>query len=732
MPTSKNLVALAHGLAIVPSPAEESMALAASVQAELMQLGFMLDADAFTAACKAPKDWLVAFHGEVLLHLCRLLGAGHKHEPFYRNFPAEVMSMTDAELWWNARFHYASDGTWEPPQEIRGRGFAFETTKFNVLRLGTEADLLAVFTRLAALPQSLTEQDRAAVDWFVREYGRALPLPEVVPFRETFCILAAHRLDVPVRSATDVLRIALHLSGADPGLTWSPGRRETERAQDDGCSCQACRERRGKGRDEGGSRKPRGSGSADSVSRPPDPKACFGKFTREERRYLLGLVEKTGRNASEIASEMQRHLGRWLRLGERLHPGEFANRFPKTAEAFRTLRNQGHGTHVRSYGGRVDLAFKADWREGLALLAKRPGELQRRLDWLLRTFDPATVLETFLRAGHGASTKVILEVRDHFAARAKPGAPRTIMLKGRRARQKTLPPLPPIGAATLALVRSTIAELLRARAAKRPPLGKVWIDERLRGVPAPTAMRSASAGARTLVRGTRVPYRAEAKVVRAFVHWYDEHGYEDLDLSAGFYRADRRRVGHVSWTNLNERCFGCCHSGDIRHRQGACAEYVDIDIERCLKHGVRYVAVEVLNYDGRPLRTVKDCVFGLMEREHPVAGEIFVPRTISDCIAVENDSTAAILAIVDLGENCYLWADLEGGVGANTIEGSFGKLEEVMHSLLDGTRLSLYELMDIHVRARGVRVERAEEADVVWRWEDFAFDYTKAAEFLAI
>lgn len=140
------------------------------------------------------------------------------------------------------------------------------------------------------------------------------------------------------------------------------------------------------------------------------------------------------------------------------------------------------------------------------------------------------------------------------------------MIKGVRSKMKTLPSLPPMDRDLVQQVGNTILSVMRQRVAQLPPLGKVWIDERLKQVPVPFAMRSVNTAVKTYVRGTRIPFRADAAVVRAFIHWYDEKGQEDLDLSAGLYDASLKQIGHISFTNLKEDRFNCCHSGDIRHR----------------------------------------------------------------------------------------------------------------------------------------------------------------------
>jgi hypothetical protein len=588
---------------------------------------------------------------------------------------------------------------------LRDRGFAFENITFKSVALGTEEDLKRVFTKLVCINQSLTEQDKQTLGWLIDTYRSELTLPKVVPFKETVCILAAKGMNVLVKIPTDVLRVAVYMSGGDVSLPGVPKPKLKPIRPDF---------------------PPRYLEHVRKVHQQAREKFKLKKFTRAERRLILGLLEQTNPDAAE----MQRHLGRWLRLGEILHVGEYASQFPRSAEAFQKLRNQRKGTKIRTYAARVDLAFKEDWRKGVDLLSTRPGEFARRLDWMLRSFDRGYVLHAFSRIGADVSSKVLFELYDHFAQRFNAGSPRAVMLKGARSKMKTLPSLPPMDRDLVQNVGNTILAILRSRIAQLAPLGKVWVDERLKQVPVPFAMRSINTSVKTYVRGTRIPFNAEAKVVRPFIHWYDEQGNQDLDLSVGLYDQSLKQVSHISFTNLKDERLNCCHSGDIRHRKGPCAEYVDLDVQRCLGEGVRYAIVQAFNYNGRPMHTVKDCVFGLMEREHPEANAIFVPKTISNCMALANESTSVAVCVVDLEARNYIWTDVESQRVLPTLENTAGTSAEVIRALIHGTRMSVYELLKLHMMARGTPIDNPAEADLALRWDDFVTDYAKAAAYM--
>jgi hypothetical protein len=718
----KNLIALRRKLIVIPAGTNENSQLAGTLQAELMALGYMLDSRAFDAATLAPADWLIAYHDEVLPALKKRLGADQAYQPIYRGFPAEVMSLSHLQLFVNAIAHYLSDGKWEPPPQLVERGMRFEKVSFIPIGLATEEEFLQIFARLASLPQSLGEVDKQALAWFADTYGKSLPLPAAVPFKETLCVLAAKGLDVPVKSANDVLRIAVYMSGGDISLPAVPNLKaptndwpsqwlkQNPQFQEPSWWRNWIESYRVT------------SAAARVAER---EKFKFKRFSRPERHRLLSLLER----ADLDLPEMQLRLGRWLRLGEILHVGEHARRYPKTARAFDRLRNQTKTTRIRTFPGQLFLAFAQSPEAGMKLLSSRPGEFARRLDWLIRTFSRDLALDYFRKVATGVSAKVLLELYTHFASRHLADVPRTIMIKGKRSRMRSLTPHPPLPQALAARVGNDVLAVCRSRIARLSPLGRVWIDPRLKGVPIPAAMRSVNTAVKTYVRGTRVPFRADAKVVRAFLHWFDERGTEDLDLSVGLYTPEFKTAGHISFTNLKNDLLNCCHSGDIRHRQGSCAEYADIDVARCLAHGVRYATVLAFNYDGRPMHTVKQCAFGLMEREHPQAGEIFIPKTIANCMALANESTSVIVCIVDLQERQYVWADIESD-GFPTLETTRDMTSAVLRSLLLPPNFSVHALLSLHALARGSLAPTPEAADICCNWEDFVTDYSRIGSYM--
>lgn len=665
-----------------------------TIQAELMKLGFMLDKDALE---NATVEWFQ----EVLPYIKKALGIG-KYTPFYKNFPQQVMEMDECELYMNAIMHYWSLGKWEPSYELERRGIKFEHPEFKIITLETEKKFKEIFTTLVSINQSITENDKQIVEWFVA--NTKVKLPDHIPFKENLCMLAGLGLDIPVKGPTDVLRIAVYLSGGDISLPMIPKISKADKSNK-------------------GIRSYFVSNRTESQNKERE-KFKFKHFKRRERKIILSLLEKSNLDLGE----MKLKLGRWLRLGEILHPGEYKDRFPKSFKAFDKLRN--HPDKIRTFYSKVDEAFDKKPIDGINLLAQRPGEFARKLDWMLRTYDSALVLKKFKEVSINVSRKVLWELYNHFLNRDT-SSQRSIMLKGKKSKRKVLEPLPPMSKILINKIQNEILGCIAIHFSKLEKLGGVWIDERLKKVPLPFAMRSVNTAIKTYVRGTRIPFGNEdAKVIRAYIHWNDVIGEEDLDLSASFYSSDLKNKGHISYTNLKDMALNSCHSGDIRHRMGPCAEYVDIDIHRCLSEGVRYVMVGVYNFQQRPMHTMKDCVFGIMEREFPEENKIFLPPTIANAMRIANESSTVCICVLDLKSREYIWTDLELDTrNLANIESTSDATEQILIDLIHSNKLSVYDLFTLHGEARGKMVGKS-KAKTKFEYEDYVTSYEKVASFM--
>lgn len=640
-----------------------------SLQKNLEGLGYRLGPDVIERLAHSPPHRVELFYERLVRDLRAIIGANRPFEPFYPNFPAQVMSATDAELYLNAIFHYLTHERPDDPKEDRPP--LAEPTAARVLTLGDREDFRSIFASLAASKVPYSEQDAADVRWFIAHYRDAIRrlLPESFPCKENLAVIAAaltrdapalmDAVDPHVKTATDVLRFAVALSGGDVSLA--------------------------------------------SATK-------FDRFSRPERARMLGWVER----ASNRVEDMLRWKPRWIRLGERLHPGEYAKRFPETAEAFDVLRNN---RTYRTFNGWIEEGLgRGDALGVLAMLHDRPGEMARRLDHLLRLGDaPDLVVDRFAARADHVATAVLLQMHAHFGRRDEPESLRAFFPKGNVGKLYARPgPLPPLAEGVAARVVAACEAALVDRFARLPPLGRCYVDPRLRSYMVPLAHRSTSRSLRTLARGSRIPLPG-ASTLRLFLWWRNGKGRVDVDLSAALLGEDYRLLGTVSYYNL--RTHGAFHSGDVVDAPAGASEFIDVDVARCRAAGVRYVAMCLNSYSGQPYCELPECFAGWMARSWPGSGEVYDPRTVVDRVDLASDTTISIPAIFDLSAGEMVWADValrRHPLHLNNVAGNLRGTSLMVAALATLRRPDLHTLFDLHVRARGDRVDDPEAADVVY------------------
>ena len=238
-------------------------------------------------------------------------------------------------------------------------------------------------------------------------------------------------------------------------------------------------------------------------------------------------------------------------------------------------------------------------------------------------------------------------------------------------------------------------------------------------------MRGLNPALKTRVRGTRVPLdNPQARVVRFYLHWIDSNGHEDLDLSATF--VGDNGIETISWaTGLKNDC--AIHSGDVRHRKGDCAEYIDVILDEARKE-FRYVVVTANNFECRPMNSL-DAAFGYMEREHPEANTTWMPETTANSFRFSSESNGVHMVILDLVKMEYIVLDIDSqSLPVAYLDTALMKL--LIRLYTDTPALNMYTLLQWHAEARGSLVYTLDEADIVMDYENFMTQYTECLKYL--
>ena len=601
-------------------------------------LGYTFSADVIDVLKTLPKKSLEDFYLELVPMLKNMVGADVKYHPMYPNFPQSVMEKEEAELYLNAIIHYISGGTLYPAEKKSERLPLFEDGKVKVLHLAAEDELQDIFTLLCASKTSISDSDKADLKQ-IMEYGN-VTMPDEIPLKENVAVICKVYLEnaaIPVardiqkyfKTSTDVLRLVTAMSDGDVSLSTN------------------CK---------------------------------FRSFKRKERRIFMELLE----NCGNLEEDMLRYKNRWLRVGERLHPAEYSKeQFPKTTKAFEKLRT---GEKIETFGGQVNKAMDAEnYETALALLKKRPGELARKLDYLLRTAKtPNMVVNTFKDIAGDVSTPVLLQVKEHFAHRNEENENRVFFPKGNLSRCHSIKnTLPEIEESYCNAIVSICENALIESYRKKDFMGKVYLSPEFKNYLVPFSQRSASKSLKTIVRGSRLHIAEDIKTLRAFIWWTNTIGKSN------------------DWDEYR------------------------VDIDSVVKYGARYVVYQVYSFTNQTFKDLPHAMFGWMGRESAGSGEIYEPKTVEQKMDLTANSTIAIPVIFDCVNREIIWCDMNQTLDSvrcnhfgNNLESNLSGVAATCYGVVNIRKPNLYDLISLHIKARGIPVDTKEEADVIFDVND--------------
>ena len=740
-------VYLRRSLKLVPEPewgegtgVKCALAEIGTVQKNLECLGFTLSRSLAEALANCSRGQLIDFYGMLSKQLRGMTGANRVMKPMYPNFPKEVMELEEAQLYLNALYHYITLDL-PPTEKMAERPPLLERTDLRVIHVGSIEERNQLFVHLCQSKTSLSATDCEDVEVFVKaldDDALAALLPDAIPQRENIALLGKFLLKhsgmgeqflmMQASVATDVLRLTAAMSDGDISLA-AP-----------------CR---------------------------------FRSFNRAERRLFLGLIERV----HKPLEDMSRWAGRWIRLGERLHPGEYASKFPKAFAAFAQLRKT--RTVLGGENSQLEaLLEKKDAVGVLEIVKCKPGVFARRLDHLLRIADnPSVILDQFESVADKVASPILLRMMGHFEFRERqheipavleveeeagkrldqPSPTRKIIeslinVVGPGKKAKPLPitvpneliriffpkgnvakafarpdPLPLLPSGIAARASTICREALLGIFSGKEDLGKCWIDPALGEFRVPLANRSASKTLRTLARGTRLAL-PDANTLRFFIWWKNGRNRTDIDLSAAFYDSRFRFLDTISYYNLKN--YGGHHSGDIVDAPKGAAEFIDIDLKKTTGKKVRYVMMVVISFTSQPFHELPECFAGWMARQQADSGEAFEARTVQDKVDLASDTKYAIPVIFDLEKREAIWCDLalRGYPAFNNVENNLKGAALMLRAMMALNTPNLFDLFSLHVEARGEKVSEREEADTTFTIEGgsvSAFEMERiAAEFL--
>ena len=621
------------------------------------------------------------------------VGEGEYMTPLYPNFPKQVMDTDEATLYYNAIHYWASFGKVIPEleEETCEIPLFVNSNKLTVIDLGTKEDYLKIFTNLIGGKGILSDTDKEDITFFVNTEPEIVNyMPETIPIKENLSGVTmlfinnfgyenevTKSLSTYYKTATDVLRLATGLS----------------------------------------------TGDLNSVSLAENCK--YKSFKRAERRFLLQLLE----NCGMIEEDMLKYKNKWIRLGEKLHPGEY-KQFKKVNTAFSKIRNNGKG--IVTFNSKVQKAYEEkDVDKLIALLSKRPGEFARRLATLIRLDEKQSqkIVNAFEKVASDVATPMLLEVASHFeTVSSNESDYRVFFPKGKLSKAYTIEnSLTPIDKSVAESITKICHKAFVENMKEKESLGKVWIDDSLKQFVIPMKNRTASKQLNFVARGTKFKMKEDTKFAVPFIYWKQPKGERvDLDLSVVLYDKDFNSLSEITYYHLKERRFNCVHSGDEQSAPNGAIECVSLDVEQMKVNGAVYAAVVINSFTNTPFVDLPECYVGMMEKPHEFSGKAFDPKTVQHKSDLVTKAETSLTCLINVEDRTMTWADIELTSSSslhslnriNNVASHAGNIKRTIEYILNMHKPTVYDMAILNAEARGIDIVSEQyEADTIFSSE---------------
>lgn len=667
---------------LVPDSGTEDVVAPAVLLTALMEiknLGYLLDAEVVEGLADVSNGCFVDWTKELIYALKELKGANYQYVPFYPNFPEQVATASELELYTNAVVHYLGDAfgyryvpsyTAEPRAALK-----VEDENLIVLSKGTSKSAVVIFNNLIGGKISLNDALTKDVKVIINHLGHPPVVPDISNKENLATYLSffdyknekkqLSELISYINNPVDILRIVATKGGSDPSLTG---------------------------------------------------KVTFSRIPRWMRRSILMALNKF--SPEQLSESFRARAKLWKAFFAYIHAAEYCE-FEVVQEVIKDLRNS---TLTNDFNSSLEKAIaEKDMTTAMRLLKSRPTIFVRRLREIACVFPDEWEAE-FLSCGQDASLTSLLQALSRFRSKRDNYL---VTSAGRNGRTGVYPAKVSLKENDKQEIARMIESLIQSKLQKMDALGKVYYAPPEAEITVPFGLRTGADSSRLLGRGSRLEFDTDA-TLRFFVHWKDlPNAHVDVDLSATLLDEDCVTVSILAFWKLRD--VEGQHSGDITSAPDGAAEFVDVNIPslRRSKPSVRYIAMSCISFSGEPFAQIPEILAGFMIRTGDAqVGEIFDARTVDTAFTISSPSRSVIPFLFDVQEGKAIWLDLNTMIKRSSHTADrIGGVASVLAHAATKHYISLNELLLFHLNARSTeQVENPDDADQVIIGNDITFD----------
>lgn len=587
----------------------------------------------------------------------------------YKNFPKEVLSMSDAEYWLKQILMY-----WGLPNELfteeeKAREPIYEKIAPKVLDLANDETRLKIFDKLTKQSSDWTDFQKEQAGFLMKSYPSAVIDLDAFTHKTNgikliasawSAVLTGER-SVKVSTATDVMRLAAALSDIDVSLR--------------------------------------------AVGK-------FRKFSRSERRLLVSLLD----GALNIEGDFALRAERWKRLLSFLRPGEF--KFDKVKAAYDRL----YKGELKTVASAIEAGLLNKDVAVLQVLKTRPGEFLRRLHKAYAVFG-RVALDMFVCVFDSLSISQLVKL-DGYLSTVNSRKAYIVTPAGSWAKAQIIDNKKAhVAQEDLLFIRSAISVEIGKRLRDIHPEGFAVAADTLNVKLQGNGQELAPYG-----RGTVFEIPENVTFMRTASYWRTDrkHGHVWFDNGFNFFGHDWSPKGSICWNSTNPFGDGehwgrkqpknpaCVFSGDptnAKELKGRACQMIDLYPQALIDKGVRYAVWNILSYSNIMFSDTEDLVASLQWGEDAETGALYEPSRAQMVFPITGKALTKFVAYIDLIERKLVYLDIGLSGSVHSARANENRLSKMMPSIVEhlDSLPSIGELFGHAINDKGIPVVADDE-----------------------
>lgn len=671
-------ILIESGLVCIPEEGSERLAhqQLVTILGNITYYGFALSESAYAQLMRMDVSFLEEWWASLEQAFKVITGDDKKMADFvvYKNFPKEVLNMTEADYWSRQILMYWGFPNKYFTEKVEERETAIEKLPVKVLQVANENSLANIFDSLLCSSVCWTNRQWETIEELINVIG---PVDiSSISFKENMVRLVSllnkrgHK--VMVKTATDVLRLAVGLSGGDISLRTN---------------------------------------------------SWLRNFSRPERRFLLGLLN----GCKNIDEDIARRRGQFKRLFFQLHPGDYKDQFKNVVVAYDKLYR---GEKISTFNSEIERLLAEHNPDALNLLKTRPGEFARRLKVAVDKYGSRAV-EAFGEVLDKLTVYQLLKIGKHVMT-VNDRTYRVFPPKGNWTKlQIELMGFNNEWDVELVMqFKEMINQEVQRRVSKNVPAIRnvkssvTWATDLEK-----VKLQSNDSDLTPYGRGTVFDIPRNVTFLRSASYWNTGGGHSWniwYDNGWNFFNEDWKPLGACCWDH--EMFFDAAiFSGDPTNSKdlnGRACQMIDLYLNKLTKHGVRYAVWNILCFSHESFDNSEEVYAALQWGERPQKNELFEPSRSVFSFPVRGPNMTKYIAYIDVQNRklVYMDANLYGNV--NSALRNHEVLEEKMPAFVEylDSLPSVFDLFrDIPMSDEGMPVLYEDSKEVIEGGKAFVF-----------